>query len=132
ELETRATTAEGKVKGFEKTAKFTKAADKSGANAAVLERLLGDKADDIEISDDGTVKVGDKPLKEYVEADDNLKPFMASLFPAGGDNKGAPPKKKTDLPGGPPSNGNGDKGTNPLAQHLARHRGGAKDLVKTT
>ena len=126
-LETRVTEAESKVTKFERQAKFTEAATKSGANAAVLERLLGDKADEIAIADDGTVKVGDKPLKEYVEADDGLKPFMASLFPDGKNNQS--PAKKTDLPGGPPSDGDGDKGTNPLAQHFARHRGGAKALV---
>ena len=133
DLETRATEAEGKVTQFERQVKFTEAATKSGANAAVLERLLGDKADEIKIADDGTVKIGDKSLKEYVEADDGLKPFIASLFPDGTtDDKGAggdKGRKKTDLPGGPPSDGAGDKGTNPLAQHFARHRGGAKALV---
>ena len=127
DLEKRATDVEGKVTQFERQGKFTEAATKSGANVAVLERVLGDKADELEIADDGTGKVGDKPLKEYVEADDGLKPFMASLFPDGKNNQS--PAKKTDLPGGPPSDGDGDKGTNPLAQHFARHRGGAKALV---
>ena len=131
DLETRATAAEGKVAQFERLPKITAAATKSGANAAVLDRLLGDKADEIEIADDGTVKVGDKPLKEYIEADDGLKPFMTSLFPDGttDEKSGGKGGKKTDLPGGPPSDGAGDKGTNPLTQHFARHRGGAKALT---
>ena len=128
DLEKRATEAEAKITGFERKQKFVAVAEKAGANAAVLEKLFADKPDDLVISDDGTVKVGDKPLKEYVEADDSLKLFAPSLFPGG---ESAPPRKKTDLPGTPPSDGSGDKGTNPLDNYLARQRTGAKVLTAT-
>ena len=131
ELETKVTEAESKVTAFERKTKFSDAAAKSGANAAVLEKLFGDKIDDLTIANDGTVKIGDKPLKDYVEADDGLKPFLTALFPDG-KNDTTSAKKKTDLPGGPPSDGSNDKGTDPLSQHLARHRGGATALMTKT
>lgn len=128
ELETKVTETEAKLTGFERKQKFTDAAAKSGANAAVLEKLFSDKADELTVADDGTVKVGDKTLKEYVEADDNLKLFIPSLFPNG---ETPAPKGKTQLPSGPPSDGSEHKGTDPLDNYLARSRTGAKALTAT-
>ncbi|MEM1240843.1 MAG: hypothetical protein AAGI45_13465 [Cyanobacteria bacterium P01_H01_bin.26] len=129
DLEKRAAEAETKITGFERKQKFAEVATKSGANAAVLEKLFAEKPDDLVIADDGTVKVGDKTLKEHVEGDESLKLFASSLFP---DGETLPPKKKPKLPGGPPSDGAGDKGTNPLDNYLARNRTGAKALTATT
>ena len=105
-LETRATEAEGKVKAAERRSKLAEVATKAGANVAVLEKLLGDKVDDLVI-DDG-VKLGDKPLREYVEADDSLKAFVPALFPSAEIPKGgsdAKPKQ-TQLPSGSPKGEN--------------------------
>lgn len=84
ELETRASEAESKVQGFERKGKLMEIATAAGANAAVLERLLGDKLDQLNVEGDGearVVKLGDKLLKEAIAADESLKPFEAALFP---------------------------------------------------
>jgi chromosome segregation ATPase len=106
DLETRATTAETKATGLERQGKITQAATKAGADAKVLERLLGDKVDELAIADDG-VKIGDKPLREYVEAAEDLKPFIPALFP---NQQQAKPQVK--LPNGSP------KGQAPEAEDL--------------
>jgi hypothetical protein len=62
ETETRATTAETKVQGFERKGKLADIATKAGASAAVLETLFGDKIDYLSI-DGETVKFGDKLLR---------------------------------------------------------------------
>ncbi|MEO0988156.1 MAG: hypothetical protein AAFY20_21850 [Cyanobacteria bacterium J06639_14] len=121
-LETRATEAEGKVKTSERRVKLGEVASKIGANAAVLEKLLGDKIDELAIADDG-VKLGDKPLREYVEADDSLKAFVPALFPS--QQPEPAPKPTTKLPsGGPSSEGK----PNTLQAYLKRNRTGAKAL----
>jgi len=78
--ETRATEAEGKLTGFERKSVVDQAAAKVGANAAVLERLLGDRVSEIKIDGD-SVTLGDKALKEAIEGDEGLKPFLPALFP---------------------------------------------------
>ncbi|MEO0533253.1 MAG: hypothetical protein AAF215_05235 [Cyanobacteria bacterium P01_A01_bin.123] len=126
-LETRATEAEGKVKTAERRTKLSEVATKAGASVEVLEKLLGDKVDELAIADDG-VKLGDKPLREYVEGDDALKAFIPALFPTteppkgGNDTKG----KKTQLPSGSPKGGSD---LNPLTSYLSKHRSGAKSLA---
>jgi chromosome segregation ATPase len=100
ELETRATTAEGKVQGLERQTKLTEIAAKAGAEYAVLEKLLGDKVEELTIADN-EVKLGDKPLKEYVETDATLKPFLPALFP--GETAGK--KSEVKLPSGSPNGG---------------------------
>jgi hypothetical protein len=108
-LETRVSEAETKAIALERQGKLAQVAAATGANLAVLERLLGDKASELAIADDG-VKLGDKPLREYVEADDALKPFAAALFPAiektpetprlpSGSPKGEPPKEPDPVDG---------------------------------
>ncbi|MGG6295288.1 hypothetical protein ACQ4M4_12935 [Leptolyngbya sp. AN02str] len=131
-LETRATEAEGKVKGLERKTKISDAAAKSGANAAVLERLLGDKIDELAIAEDG-VKVGDKLLKDYIEADEGLKPFVPALFPSSTEQKQEPEKKpapQPKLPSSAPTAGQGDK-PDLLATYAAKNYGGAKALTAT-
>lgn len=96
ELETRATTAEGKVSSFERKATVQTAASKAGANAEVLERLLGDRVAELKVEGDD-VKLGDKALKEAIEADEGLKLFMPALFPSS-EAKATPP----NLPSGTP------------------------------
>lgn len=100
--ETRATEAETKVQGFERKTKLTDIAAAAGASAAVLERLLGDKLDELKIEGEGesrTVKLGDKPLREAIAADEGLKPFEAALFPAQSTTTTTPSPK---LPSGTP------------------------------
>lgn len=126
DLETRATTAEGKVKQAERLTKITQAATKAGANAAVLERLLGDKVDELAIADDG-VKIGDKALKEYVEADDALKAFLPALFPSTEQGQKADSKQQR-LPGGTPKGTDSKKDL--LGSYTERNFSGAKALVK--
>ncbi|MEO1399687.1 MAG: hypothetical protein AAFV72_00345 [Cyanobacteria bacterium J06635_1] len=128
-LETRATEAEGKITGFERKQKFTDAAAKAKANAAVLERLLGDKADELKVDGD-KVLVGDKPLREYVEGDEALKPFLPALFAE--QTVPDPKGKKTELPGGNPNANNGNDQADPLKRHVARHRISAESLTKKT
>ncbi|NER83920.1 MAG: hypothetical protein F6K42_31135 [Leptolyngbya sp. SIO1D8] len=104
-LETRATEAEGKVAAAERKSKLSEIATKAGANAAVLEKLLADKVDEIAIADDGTVKLGDKPLKEYVEGDDTLKAFAPALFPSQSTTEKPKDKQQPNLPSGSPGGG---------------------------
>lgn len=102
ELETRANTAEGKVKTLETDTKLSEVAAKIGADVKVLKRLLGDKLEEIKIEGDA-VKLGDKSVKEYVEADDELKAFAPALFPTQQKQEQKPTPK---LPSGSPSGGN--------------------------
>ncbi|MEM6432249.1 MAG: hypothetical protein AAF773_00100 [Cyanobacteria bacterium P01_D01_bin.115] len=125
-LETRATEAEGKVQGFERKDKVSDLASAAGANAAVLEKLLGDRLDDLKVEGEGdsrTVKLGDKSLKEYVESDDGLKAFAPALFP--GEKTGE--KTQPKLPSGGPSGG--DQSPDVLQNYLSRRRTGAKQLT---
>lgn len=110
--ETRATTAEGKLGTLERQSKFAQAATKAGANQAVLEKLLADQADQLAIADDGSVKVGDKPLREYVEADPTLKAFIPALFPA------AAFPAMPQLPGGTPNSASPATPPNPVDTYL--------------
>lgn len=110
EAETRATAAETQVKTFERQGKLSQIATKAGASVKALEKLLGDRLDDLTI-DGETVKLGDKTLREFVEGDDALKDFVPALFPTtttdsknGGkrlpagtpDGKGETPKSPVD------------------------------------
>lgn len=99
-LETRATEAEGKLQTAERKGKLSQVAAKTGANESVLEKLLGDKLDEIAIADDG-VKLGDKGLREYVESDETLKVFVPALFP--NQNSTTEKKQPPKLPSGSPS-----------------------------
>lgn len=123
-LETRATEAEGKVQQAERKTKLSQVAAKAGAAEAVLEKLLGDKLGEIAIADDG-VKLGDKSLREYVEADETLKVFLPALFP----NQNSEPEKKqaAKLPSGSPNGGNGSK--NPADSYMQRTYAGINKLV---
>ncbi|HEY9697024.1 MAG TPA: hypothetical protein V6D10_07160 [Trichocoleus sp.] len=102
ELETRATTAESKVKDLESVTKLSEVAAKVGADAKVLKRLLGDKVSEMTIDGDA-VKLGDKSLREFVEADEELKGFVPALFPTQQKQEKSPPK----LPSGSPNGGAG-------------------------
>lgn len=117
-LETRATTAEGKVKGFERDAQFTAIATVAGANLEVLKRLLGDRFDELKLEGEGdqrVVKLGDKPLKEAIAADEALKPFEAVLFP----DTTKPSKSGGKLPSGSPNSGD-NSSENPLAGYIGK------------
>ena len=125
-LETRATEAEGKVTGFERKDKIADIAKAAGASSAVLATLFGDRLDDLKVEGEGdarTVKLGDKPLKEYVESDDNLKAFAPALFPNSEPTKPAP-----KLPSGGPNGG--DQSPDVLQNYLSRRRTGAKQLTE--
>ena len=124
-LETRATEAEGKVTGFERKDKIADIAKAAGASSAVLAKLFGDRLDDLKVEGEGdarTVKLGDKPLKEYVESDDSLKAFAPALFPSSEPTKSAP-----KLPSGGPSGG--DQSPDVLQNYLSRRRTGVKQLT---
>ncbi len=107
-LETRATEAESKLNGLESKAKLTEIAAAAGANAAVLEKLLGDKFDQLKLEGEGdarVVKLGDKPLKEAIETDEGLKVFEAALFPTTSASPSPSPTPR--LPSGSPNAGDG-------------------------
>lgn len=128
-LETRATEAEGKVKAAERSGKVAEIAAKVGADARVLERLLGEKLEEIAIAED-SVKVGDKSLREYVEADEALKPFIPALFPT--QQKQEPKsgqKPAPKLPSGAPS-GNSEDKKDLVGSYLKRTYTGAKAFAK--
>ena len=97
--ETRATEAETKLTGLERKATVAQAAAKAGAVAEVLERLLGDRVSDLKIEGD-TVKLGETTLKDAIEADDGLKPFLPALFPSTSE---APKTTPPALPSGTPN-----------------------------
>lgn len=111
EAETKATEAEGKVATYERKAAFAQAASKVGANAEVLERLLGDRASELVIEGD-TVKLGETALKEAIEGDAALKPFLPALFPSA---QATPPVPQ--LPTGTP-NSQTQTPTDPVAGYL--------------
>lgn len=122
-LEFRATEAEGKAKGLERKARLSEIATLTGANPAVLERLLADKLDELKIEGEGdkrVVKLGETALKEAIASDESLKPFEAALFPT----QQTPTPK---LPGGSPS-GNTNT-TNPILTQQQRMYGGLKKLT---
>lgn len=117
ELETRATTAEAKVKDLESGTKLSEIAAKVGADAKVLKRLLGDKLGEMAIDGDA-VKLGDKSLKEYVEADEELKGFAPSLFPTQQKQEQKPTTPK--LPGGSPNGQQPNPGNDAYAKATGR------------
>lgn len=121
-LETRATEAEGKVKAAERLGKVAEIATKAGADAKVLERLLGDKLEEIEIADH-------KSLREYVEADETLKPFIPALFPTQQKQEQKLEKPAPKLPSGSPS-GNSEDKNDPVGSYLKRTYTGAKAFAK--
>lgn len=128
-LETRATEAESKVKAAERLGKVAEIATKAGADAKVLERLLGEKLEEIAIADDG-VKVGDKSLRDYVEADEALKPFIPALFPTQQKQEQKSEQKPAPkLPSGAPS-GNSENKQDPVGSYLKRTYTGAKAFAK--
>ncbi|MGD1941850.1 MAG: hypothetical protein ACFB0G_11110 [Leptolyngbyaceae cyanobacterium] len=119
-LETRATEAEGKVTTFERKDKIGDLAAVAGANAAVLSTLFGDRLDDLKVEGEGdarTVKLGDKPLKEYVEGNDSLKAFAPALIPRSLPHKEGETKNKLP-PGGPKSDDS--KATDPVGSYLSK------------
>lgn len=112
ELETRASTAEGKVKSLESDSKLNQISGKIGADPKVLKRLLADKLEEIKVEGE-SVKLGDKELKEYVEADEDLKAFAPALFPTQQKSEQKPAPK---LPSGSPS-GNSQKDERPARSY---------------
>lgn len=133
-LETRATEAESKIKTFERKTKLNDIATAAGANAAVLERLLGDKFDELKIEGEGdarVVKLGDKPLKEAIAADESLKLFEAALFPSSPSPSPSPsPTPKATLPSGSPKGSDGKGKKDLLGTYSDRTYSGAKALSK--
>ena len=127
-LEARATEAENKVQTFDRQGKWAEIAAKAGVNPKVLERLLGDKFDELKIDGDA-VKVGDQPLKDFIAADDNLKAFAPALFQTETPASGGNPRKQ-QLPGGAP--GSDKEKPDPLQSYTARNYGGLKALKKQT
>jgi hypothetical protein len=126
-LETRVTDAESKVQTFDRQGKWAEIAAKVGANPKVLERLLADLFDELKIDGDA-VKVGDQPLKDFIDADENLKAFAPALFQNETPANGGGNPRKQQLPGGAPT---GDKEKpDPLKRYSERNYGGLKALKK--
>jgi hypothetical protein len=123
-LETTLTEATTKVQTFERRGKLTEIAAAAGANAAVLERLFGDQIDTLAVVD-GVAKLGDKPLREAVEADEALKAFAPALFVAAATQPTPAAKAPGKLPGGSPA---AAKPTDPVAAYVGKAYGGAKAL----
>lgn len=123
ELESRATAAEAKAKELQGGLKLNEVAATAGADVKVLRRLLGDKIDEMTV-ENSTVKLGDKSLKEYVEADEELKPFAAALFPSAQPESKPAPKLPSGSPDGKPP-----QSTNPVDAHIERNYGGIKALT---
>lgn len=113
---TRATEAEGKLQTLERKSKLAEIATKAGANAAVLEKLLGDKFDELKVDGD-EVKLGDKPLKEAIASDEGLKPFENALFPP---TTTTTTKTTTQLPNGSPK-GATPETANPVTGYIQRN-----------
>jgi hypothetical protein len=129
ELEAAKTAAEGKVKGLERETKLGAIAAKLGTDAKALARLLGDKVDELTLVED-TVNLGDKPFKDYVDGDAELKPFAAVLFPTTTPPEGKQPPNRT-LPGGNPKGGE-DAPADPVKAYSAKRYTGLSAILKPT
>lgn len=137
ETETRATEAQTKLQGLERKAKLSDVAAAAGANPAALEKLLGDRFDELKIEGEGesrVVKLGDKVLRDAIDGDENLKIFSASLFPTQETkqpaNKLPSGKPANTLPNGSP-NGEQPKEEDAALSYLESTYGGIKALTKT-
>jgi len=133
-LETRATEAEGKVQAAERKSKLAEIATVAGANPAVLEKLLGDKFDQLKVEGEGearVVKLGEKPLKEAIAADEGLKLFEAALFPTTSttDTKSTDTKAPPKLPGGSPQGKTEETKSDPAKTYMDRAYSGFKAFV---
>lgn len=78
-LSTKLAEVEGKATKLERSAQMAQFAEVGGIKRPVLERLLSDRFDELKI-EDNALFLGDKPIKEAVEADTELAPFKAALF----------------------------------------------------
>ena len=116
--ETRAGEAETKLTGLERKATVAQAAAKAGVVAEVLERLLGDRVSDLKIEGDD-VKLDDKLLRDFVEADESLRAFIPALFPQTQEQT-----TQSRLPGGTP---NGQTTPNAADQAYERATGRSPD-----
>ena len=116
--ETRASDAETKLTGLERKATVAQAAAKAGVVAEVLERLLGDRVSDLKIEGDD-VKLDDKLLRDFVEADESLRAFIPALFPQTQEQT-----TQARLPGGTP---NGQTTPNAADQAYERATGRSPD-----
>lgn len=128
-LKTQLSEASGKLTTFERRNKLTEIATTAGANAAVLERLFGDRFDDLKLEGEGAdrvVKLGDKPLKEAIAADPGLAPFEGALFAAASPSPSPTPAPAPKLPGGNP-NGSESK-PDVVGAHIERNYGGHRAL----
>lgn len=121
------TEAEGKAKTLERKTKLQEISAASGAVATVLEDLLGDRIAEVAITD-GAAMLGDKPLREALEADERAKLYLPALFPAASTPE--PEKPKAKLPGGNPG-GEGEK-TDPVNAYFGSTYKGIEALTKTT
>lgn len=124
-LEATLTEATSKVQTFERRGKLQELAIAAGANAAVLEKLFGDQLDTLAVGEDGTVRLGDKPLAEAIDADPTLKAFAPALFVGTPTAPTPDPKPTQKLPGGSPSPA---KPSDPVMAYVGKAYGGAKAL----
>ena len=131
ELKTKAETFEqqlaeatGKVQTFERQGKLQQVATAAGANLPVLERLFGDQLDTLEVGKDG-VKLGEKTLREAMEEDAALKPFIPAMFTTATPGPAPASKPAPQLPGGSPAPANP---ADPVAAYVGKAYGGAKAL----
>lgn len=126
-LEAAKAEAEGKVTAFERKGKLSQIATAAGANAAVLEKLFSDRLDELKVEGEGesrVVKLGDRALKEYVEADEGLKAFAPALFPS---TEAPAQKPQPKLPSGGPK---GTNEANPVDSYMSKTYKGINKFVK--
>lgn len=128
EVEGKLTTTESEANALKRQSKLTEVAAKSGADVKVLERLLAEKLEEMAIDESG-VKLGDKALREFVEADESLKPFIPALFPATQQQQETKPVTPK-LPSGSPDGGKSKKDL--LDAYTQRNFGGIKALTQKT
>lgn len=113
-LEEQLADASGKAEKLERGTKLREYAETAQADPVVFNKLFADRYDEIKV-DDGTVKIGEKPLSELVDEDSTLTPFKASLFTS---------KKEDEKPKGglPKGGGNGDsqEKASPLKSYMSK------------
>lgn len=118
---------EGEAQSLKRKTKLQEISAASGAVATVLEDLLGDRIAEVAITD-GAAMLGDKPLREALEADERAKLYLPALFPS--TPVPEPEKPKPRLPGGNPG-GEGDK-SDPVSSYMGSTYGGIQALTKAS
>lgn len=137
EFEQKLSEAQGKVTAFERKTKIASIASAANAVPEVLERILGDRLDDLKTEQTAegqtVVKLGDAELKEAIASDPALSPFAPALFKAadggsGGANGNGGKPRQGGLPGGggtPPKKPQTDRQA-AVSSYIARSASGVR------